>query len=1812
MTKDSDNLDSTQPAKKHGAFRKFLGLKAKDKTSTQPSSQQVTPPPPPNFTSPVSNSNPPSPPTTVDLPSRVNFSENITNPGIKTALPRLQDRIEKVEQLVYCNTLFLQHASSSTPNLDKAELEWLVVMNTDPTEEDRLRWLATRMVEEFVRDATKDSVKIAEIVALGPVLDYEHYRKLLSSIISGFNSNSPGYLDADDLIKILRILRTRLEGTHGQTSEYSFHLTLAVSRLLDVMAEHQVQDLNRVEDHEPLAGVLSGLRGSSDPYLMYQACYAFQALQYVPDDDTVLQAVLRHSAGVASGLVKVSGLMKLDLEAIVEGLGDLQEALGGVFDIASTTYEGICSVVESGRGVMDSLKEGCGSGKKRPWYAAIRAAYSFAQAGQLKDLNQLVYEAPCRRDPLFQWGLCQLLGEIASDAIWDAVVRKQAIDLLGELYKSDADWGQDESVKTWMLNIIGQLGTKNDQEVSTHARTLLTELEQDQGTTANLPYPLRNRLPLPPTSPLLVRVLAIPDIEFDLYKLRLQRLEEHRRGVYIPPQAKPSLQAGNDLLFPLMEKALEFLKSDRQVLLVLGDSGAGKSTFNLELEHTLWKDYKKYGPIPLYINLPTIDDPAHDLIEKHLHYHNFSEDQIYEMKLHRKFILICDGYDESQLKTNIHTTNQFNQPGQWQAKIVISCRTQYLGQDYRSRFQPQPIDRYQRVVTELFQEAVIAAFTRAQIQQYVDEYVNELPELDPIQQKSSWTAEEYMDKLVNIPNLMGLVSNPFLLTLALDALPAVVASKEDLSAIRITRVQLYDSFVKRWLEINRMRLEASPLNRDERTELDMLIEDNFLYHGIHYQKDLATAIFIDHAGNPVVKYTHLRDKNTWKAAFFNPSGQAKLLRESSTVKRSGAFFRFLHRSLLEYFYSRTIYDPLDYDEKADDNLDEREPGPNLMTCLTRMNVVKEQSIVQFLAERVPQNPCFQQQLLDAIEESKADAGAALAAANSISILVKAGVSFNGADFRGIRIPGADISDGQFDSAQFQGADLTGVDFSRTWLRNADFSGAQLDDARFGELPFIEVECPVTVCAYSPDGSMLATGLEYGNIDIYNTTSWKRIHCLKDCHLVRAIAFSPDGQQLVSSGHGRTVRLRDIASGKDVLAMKGHSSVVKSVAFSPCGKQIASSSHELRLWDSQTGECLFILVGHTWVVSSVMYSPDGGQFVSGSEDGTIRFWDPATGVAGVILSPPLGKVHRLAYSHDGQWIASGHKDGGLQLWNAFTKEAGPVLQGHSETVTGIAFSPTSQWLVSSSEDSTLKLWDVSTGVLLSSLVGHQNIVKDVTVSPNGLQMASSGADKKIRLWETSSSQSSSSTELPGQSGDRGPVWRATYSSDGQSVVTISDHTFRQWDASTGTLGSFSFDFPAPLWMESAEFSPDRGQIASCGESEGSIQLWDSRTSAAGLYLEGHVSRVVELIYSPCGRWMASASWDNIVRIWDLRDPQQQCHIIPGTGDEIYESVGGLVFTRGEPPRLVIGSSNGIVRCFDPRSGEMVMSKKVTTARVQQLASSSDGQQLALGIDFSVHLWDLKSEKPSIELKGHTSYVYCIAYSPCGEWIASSSDDRTARLWHRQLKEEEEIWSCVSVVRGFFGTVQNITWNPVIPMEFLTGCLDGSVRVWRVILNDDGDKDTVPVKLVWGSNLRILCAEGLAFKDAVGLDPIHSKLLGQRGVVEGAVIAGGGDGWGEGEAATAGGDGWSFSGGVVTVGDVWGDSGAVVTGGDTWGDVGGVSTGGDTWGNGGEMSTAGDAWGEEAAVVSDGDEWGEESALVVEGDEWGVDEAVVTGK
>ncbi|KAF9900431.1 hypothetical protein EC991_007347, partial [Linnemannia zychae] len=1214
----------------------------------------------------------PSPPNMAQVVMDI-FPDNIPLPVIKTKLPRLQERIESTKQLVYCTSLLLQDSLSlaATPGdelasdtalclqkstLDKAELDWLEEIKKDPMEQDLLRWLLSRMVEVFIAETTKDSVELAEIVSLGLVLRKESYRRLLSSLIQDFDgvhildinllqglvelvqSTSSDYLDSDDLVKILSILRARLQSTR---------------LVLDVMADHKVQDLDRVLQHEPLYEVLSGLKGSSDPYVMYQACYAFQALQFVPDDDSALQAVLRNSIGVVDGLVKVSAVFKLDLASVLEGLGRLQESLDRTVGVATTVYEGVSSLMESGQGVFDSLKEGLSSGQKRPWYSAIKAAYAFAQTGQLKDLRQLIFEAPCRFDPLFQWGICQLL-----------------------------DWARDESVRALMLTIVTKLRAASDHAVNRVAQDLLLDLRQDQYTSILHPYALTSRLPIPESSPILAKVLSIPTVEYDPHKLRLQRLKETQLQVYIPPMAKANPQACNDNLFSLMDKVDEFLASDRQVMLVLGDSGAGKSTFNKHLELVLLRSYTRGGRIPLFINLPAIERPEKELIAEQLRTYHFSEAQIQELRQHRQFIIICDGYDESQLTMNLHASNLFNRHDQWDVKMLISCRTQYLGQDYHGRFAPKGSSHYSIPTLDLFQEATSTPFSNDQIQDYVKQYV-------PLEPRA-WTIQDYMDKLVTIPNLIDLVKNPFLLSLSLEALPKVTEDQLDLSAIKITRVQLFDTFVDHWLEVNKRRLEGNVLSKDDQDALDEILQTGFVSMGIDYSVRLASAIFENQDGNPVVQYIPGKDKRSWKAEFFGIDPEIRLLRESSLLTRTGSLFRFLHRSILEYFLSRAIFNPnssgrdkeLSQQPNHDDVVAQAfDPHSPLFT----RSLLTEPSVIQFLCERVKQLPDAKKFLLAVIEKSKTDPAAATAAANAITILVRAGVRFNGADLRGVRIPGADLSNSQLDSVQLQDADLTSVTFAGSWLRQANFSEAQMNGVRFGELPFLKEEGPVTITAYSPDGSML-TVIGERTLSIYDTTGWNKAHQYSAPGGVACVAFSPNNQQFLFGKDDGAVQLKNFASNDTVFDMLGHTEGIKTVVFSPCGKQLASGSHDdtVRLWNSETGECMFVLKGHTGGVAGMAYYADGRGFVSGSAseisnrimdsfipywpqkekgDGMIRVWDSKTGdmVAHWTFTYNWGSI--LIFSADGQWVAYTLR-GKIQIKNSVTGELGPVLNSYA--------------------------------------------------------------------------------------------------------------------------------------------------------------------------------------------------------------------------------------------------------------------------------------------------------------------------------------------------------------------------------------------------------------------------------------------------------------------------------------------------------------------------------------------------------------------
>ena len=1652
------------------------------------------------------------------------FPQNVAAPSLHVALPPPGTRLATTAQLAHCNQLLRTHLSPSsatasiTGGQDQSQRASVDALLHNVEEQQKICELVTRVVEEFVMDGLKTVEEIAEVVLLGPTLAQGYYRKLLNCFIEEFEAAKlfdidllqglvrlvqcagPDYLQPDDLVRMLVVLRTRLQVTHQQTAKHSYYLTLALSRLLDVMVEGKVQDLSRVVDHEPLSALLGQLMESSDPYLKHQACYAHQGLLHVPNDETRRQFVLRHAGNIAMGLLGVASVCKLDLNGVLDGAGKLQDATVSALEIGIKVVGGSQSLYESGQGIAASARGGIFSGGRLLWYTALREAREHIQNGRLSDFKHLIFEAPCSGDLEFQWGVCQLLGEIAVDLQWEGSTRQHAAELLAELYKNDTICNSNKELDSWILQIIRQVVASPDAAISSHAQLLLQGLDKKGDISKQAlyrdvmdgplsPYPLRTYSPVLSSSPLLARVQGVPDVEYDLHRFRMQRLKEPENALYVPPQAKPTLQSSDDTLFPLMEKTLEFLKGSGQVFLLLGDSGGGKSTFNLQLEHTLWEDYKRGGAIPLHINLPAIDNPQQDMITKQLQQlHLFSEAQIQELRQSRQFIVICDGYDESQLKKNIYASNFLNQPGQWKAKLVISCRSQYLGSDYRSRFQPTG-DRYQQPTVELFQEAVIASFSRSQIEQYVEQFVQKAPSYPADTIQSSWTVADYMDKLNKIPKLIELVANPFLLTMALRALPKISRFEQDLSTIRLTRVGLYDNFVEEWLEINKLRLEGSILSAQAQEILDILSDEGFVEVGITFQKDLAAAIFQHQNGAPLVEYSHIRESRTWKASFFGPDAQGTLLRESSPLTRSGNKYRFLHRSILEYLYSRVISDPFESPQLSvnigSDSGTIEYVESFVIHPLNQRSIVNEPSILQFLAERTELDPVFKSRLLAAVKESKADARVSQAAANAISILVRAGVRFNSADLRGIRIPGADICGGQFDSADLQGADLSGVNLAKTWLRQANLSDTNMTGVQFGELPYLEIGEVVMRCVFSPNGAFLAVSTGGFMIIFFETATWTKVLRHRGGY---AFAISPMIPELANRRNHDT-EICGIFTGKVRLVLSGHSDFVNHISYSPDGEMIATCSDDdtIRIWSTSSGDTLHVLHGHTGSVRGVAFSPTGLELVSCSDDKTVRTWDTQTGEPLLILEGHDLRIRSVAFSPDGLQIASGDEYEGLALWDTHTGVFIRALAGHTDTVTGVVYSPDGHQLASCSRDGDIRLWDPLNGELFGTLSGHSNTVTCVSYSPSGKHIASGSLDGTVRLWDAGRALS---REEPNDNwdglqcfdmspdgawtaagnrvgavqiwetrtgkpvailtGHKGHVNGVAFSPCGKRVASAGwDRSVRLWCARTGKSVNVFQGHTGGLL--SIAFSPSGHQLASGGgPGDPTVRLWDTKTGEPGLILEGHTDRINGLVFSPSGHQIASCSGDTTVRLWS-----------PLTGEQLVilhheEALDRVVFS---PDRLEVISvswfDNGLC-CWNTQSGE-------------------------------------KIDQPT--LKGHI--IISLSYSPCGKLLATGDREGVLHLWGRNLEGSD--WS--EVYRSSVGMFSDIRWIQGLDgMMYLTTLNVGNVRMWEVM--EVGSPYTL--RLLWSLGENELSLADADLSGAVGLRPVDIKLVKQRGAVTESTI------------------------------------------------------------------------------------------------------------
>ncbi|MEH2238817.1 serine/threonine-protein kinase [Nostoc sp.] len=285
---------------------------------------------------------------------------------------------------------------------------------------------------------------------------------------------------------------------------------------------------------------------------------------------------------------------------------------------------------------------------------------------------------------------------------------------------------------------------------------------------------------------------------------------------------------------------------------------------------------------------------------------------------------------------------------------------------------------------------------------------------------------------------------------------------------------------------------------------------------------------------------------------------------------------------------------------------------------------------------------------------------------------------------------------------------------------------------------------VNSVAFSPDGTILASGSDDKTIKLWNLASEKQIQTLEGhSDWIWTVAFSPDSKTLASGSADKTIKLWNLETGKLIRTLQGHSDGVSSVAFSPDGKTLASGGaikdKTIKLWNLETGKLIRTLQGHSDGVSSVAFSPDGKTLASGSWDKTIKLWNLETGKLIRTLQGHSERILSVAFAPHGVTLASGSKDKTIKLWNLKTGKLIHTLKGHNDKVNSVAFlrNATSNrvTLVSGSSDKTIKLWNPVTGKQIRTLETGSGYIYAVAISPDGQTIAGGGSGENIlKVWQ----------------------------------------------------------------------------------------------------------------------------------------------------------------------------------------------------------------------------------------------------------------------------------------------------------------------------------------------------------------------------------------------------------------------------------------------------------------------------------------------
>jgi WD40 repeat protein len=409
---------------------------------------------------------------------------------------------------------------------------------------------------------------------------------------------------------------------------------------------------------------------------------------------------------------------------------------------------------------------------------------------------------------------------------------------------------------------------------------------------------------------------------------------------------------------------------------------------------------------------------------------------------------------------------------------------------------------------------------------------------------------------------------------------------------------------------------------------------------------------------------------------------------------------------------------------------------------------------------------------------------------------------------------------------------------------------------------------------SPDGKTLAAGDESNTIRLWDVAAGKVTAKLVGEKVkgqtrgvgdaIHALAFTPDGKTLVSTGDygDGTIRVWDVAEGKERRRIKSHFGDTKLLALSPDGKTVAVTgmSCVVRLWDLTTGKELDSELGSQGALYKVAVSADSKQVAAAGCDGVIRFWDRVTGKELRSFCAHERQIFGLAFSPDGMRLASSGSYEAARLWDLAEGKEIRSYPGSTQTVVGVndvCYSPDGKKLSLCSNKGVIELVDVPSGEIERTF--GEGTIQRMALAADGKSLAGAGFDKILHVWDTATGKEKWSAAVEG-------AWTLGFAPDGRYLAAgHSNSALTLWDTATGkVVRNVAAHCGA---VRAVAISPDCRLLAASGDTD-KVGLFEVESGQRVEEFAGHCGPVWSVAFAPDGRSLVSGSFDATALVWDL--------------------------------------------------------------------------------------------------------------------------------------------------------------------------------------------------------------------------------------------------------------------------------------------------------------------------------------------------------